>query len=624
MKAKRVAPTALAVLVVLAAGVQLLAAPTGALDLREGVLGSPPPPHRDIQETVWFQGYLTDDATGDPIEATYTVEARIYDAEVGGASVWGPEAHVGTAVSGGWFSIELGSVVAPLPAFDDPPYYLQIWIDGEMLDPRLKLASVPSAFQSLDADNDGLTLPYSAMYSDPGTAFAITYQGPNICGLFYTDNPASSAAALYGKHNGSGAATLGWAEGDGPGVKGVSDGAGSAVLGVSNAGGHAGEFDGTVRITDTLRVEGPIYGADAVVEHSVIVGDTLLTAGFMMPTGAAEGYVLTCDDSWGSASWQPVGFSLPYSGSVSSADPTAAVAVTQTGTGPAYYGMGSGDYTAHFESDQGSPWTDVVRAEYVGLLSYSDVVAVRGKSVPTEGYGYGGMFDGGFRGVLGYVEPDGGSTYAGVEGMATGGLGTNMGVMGSAAQSTGTNYSVYGGVAYGGAINRAGFFNGDTEVTGFLYKTGGGFKIDHPLDPENSYLYHSFVESPDMMNIYNGNVTLDGSGQATVELPDWFEAVNGDFRYQLTAVGAPGPNLHIAERISGGRFRIAGGEPGMDVSWQVTGIRHDPAAELKRIPVVEEKPEQERGKYRVPEAYGKPREMGVGYIDEERERRSGS
>ena len=42
-----------------------------------------------------------------------------------------------------------------------------------------------------------------------------------------------------------------------------------------------------------------------------------------------------------------------------------------------------------------------------------------------------------------------------------------------------------------------------------LSKSIGTFKIDHPLDPANKYLSHSFVELPDMMNIYNGNVMTD-------------------------------------------------------------------------------------------------------------------
>ena len=96
------------------------------------------------------------------------------------------------------------------------------------------------------------------------------------------------------------------------------------------------------------------------------------------------------------------------------------------------------------------------------------------------------------------------------------------------------------GTAFNGAgKGLAGEFDGDLEVfdgdllvfgnvriTGNVSKGSGSFKIDHPLDPENKYLSHSFVESPDMMNIYNGTVTTNAKAEAAVSLPDWFEALN--------------------------------------------------------------------------------------------------
>jgi hypothetical protein len=146
--------------------------------------------------------------------------------------------------------------------------------------------------------------------------------------------------------------------------------------------------------------------------------------------------------------------------------------------------------------------------------------------------------------------------------------------------------------------------NGDVNISGTLTKGGGSFKIDHPLDPANKYLYHSFVESPDMMNIYNGVIVLDKRGKAVVQLPDYFEALNQDFRYQLTAIGAPGPNLYVAGEIKGNKFVIAGGKPGAKVSWQVTGIRHDAYAEAHRIKVEEDKGDK-RGTYIHPELFQK-------------------
>ncbi len=162
------------------------------------------------------------------------------------------------------------------------------------------------------------------------------------------------------------------------------------------------------------------------------------------------------------------------------------------------------------------------------------------------------------------------------------GKGGNTGVYGKGSTygvyGKGNSYGVYGngyyGV-YGSGSNYGGYFVGNVFISGYLSKAGGSFKIDHPLDPANSYLYHSFVESPDMLNIYNGLVQLDGQGQAEIEMPEWFEALNSDFRYQLTSIGQPMPNLFIADEIKNRKFKIGGGLAGQKVSWQITGIRQD-------------------------------------------------
>jgi len=173
--------------------------------------------------------------------------------------------------------------------------------------------------------------------------------------------------------------------------------------------------------------------------------------------------------------------------------------------------------------------------------------------------------------------------------------------------STGGGYGVRGVVTNGGL---AGKFEGNVAITGSVSKGSGSFKIDHPLDPANKYLYHSFVESPDMMNVYNGNTSLDSSGRAVVVLPTYFQALNQDFRYQLTCIGGFAP-IYVAEEIRNNRFVIAGGRPGLKVSWQVTGIRHDPYAKQHRIAVEEVKPAQERGKYLYPLEYGKRATDGI-------------
>ena len=134
------------------------------------------------------------------------------------------------------------------------------------------------------------------------------------------------------------------------------------------------------------------------------------------------------------------------------------------------------------------------------------------------------------------------------------------------------------------STGRAGYFGGNVEVTGTLTKAAGTFKIDHPLDPKNKTLSHSFVESPDMMNLYNGNVVLNKQGEAIVQLPDWFTALNKDYRYQLTCIGGFA-QVYIAEKINNDQFKIAGGSENLEVSWMVTGIRNDAYAQKFRTPV---------------------------------------
>jgi hypothetical protein len=114
------------------------------------------------------------------------------------------------------------------------------------------------------------------------------------------------------------------------------------------------------------------------------------------------------------------------------------------------------------------------------------------------------------------------------------------------------------------------------------------------------------------MNIYNGNAVLDENGAAWIDMPEWFQALNREFRYQLTCIGGFAP-VYVAEEISGNRFKIAGGKAGLKVSWQVTGIRHDAFAEAHRIPVEEEKAGNERGRYQHPELYGQPMEKALSY-----------
>ena len=158
----------------------------------------------------------------------------------------------------------------------------------------------------------------------------------------------------------------------------------------------------------------------------------------------------------------------------------------------------------------------------------------------------------------------------------------------------------------------AAWFTGKVTITGALLKGGGGFRIDHPLDPSNKFLSHSFVESSEMKNLYDGIAEPDPHGEAVVELPQWFESLNQAIRYQLTPIGSPSPDLHIKVALTDGKFTIGGAKPGTQVSWQVTGIRKDAWAEHNRITVEETKDSQEQGRYLHPELHGESPSRGIG------------
>lgn len=154
---------------------------------------------------------------------------------------------------------------------------------------------------------------------------------------------------------------------------------------------------------------------------------------------------------------------------------------------------------------------------------------------------------------------------------------------------------------------------GNLNVTGNVSKGGGTFKIDHPLDPANKYLVHSFVESPEMMNVYSGNITTDANGYATVQMPDYFEAANKDFRYQLTVFGSFAQAI-VKEKIANNKFVIQTNQPNIEVSWQITSVRSDKYANENRIVPVQEK--EFKGTYIHPELYGASPDQGENAVRE--------
>jgi hypothetical protein len=247
-----------------------------------------------------------------------------------------------------------------------------------------------------------------------------------------------------------------------------------------------------------------------------------------------------------------------------------------------------------------------------GVDSDSPGIGVRGVADAT------GVDGSGLRGVRGRSTGDGN----GVQGesssrIASGVYGENLsgGGFGIAGRSNVRSGS-FGAAVLGDntAGGNAGVFNGIVRVNGTLFTAVKGFSIDYPGDEQNRILNHSAVEAPDMMNLYNGNVTTDGDGNATIQLPNYFEALNRDFRYQTTVIGQFA-QVFVAQEVMNNRFSIKTDKPNVQVSWQVTGIRQDACANAHRIEVEVEKPEGERGKYLTPEEHGEPANAGIYYVE---------
>lgn len=147
----------------------------------------------------------------------------------------------------------------------------------------------------------------------------------------------------------------------------------------------------------------------------------------------------------------------------------------------------------------------------------------------------------------------GGGTNPGVEGTCTFG----PGVSGTSAQGYGVKADGATGL-YATGASRAAYLEGDVVITGTVSDGASRMRIDHPIQPEDRYLVHAAVVSPELKTAYDGTAVLDEDGRATVELPDWFESLNESFRYQLTAVGAPAPDLHVSRPLADHTFAIAG------------------------------------------------------------------
>jgi hypothetical protein len=182
-------------------------------------------------------------------------------------------------------------------------------------------------------------------------------------------------------------------------------------------------------------------------------------------------------------------------------------------------------------------------------------------------------------------------------------LGNGSGVRGNSATSSG--YGVY--------CDGHARVTGDLRVSGSIIQPYGGFTIDDPADPAGHVLEHAHVGSSERLTVYSGNVRLGSRGEATVRLPDWFEALNEDVRYQLTTVGEHAP-VYVKQPVRDGRFVVGGGSAGLTVSWQITARRRDRWSQAHPLAVRSTKRDYQAGRYLQPVEHGRPANEEAGLV----------
>lgn len=567
-----------------------------------------------------YQGQLR--ASGVPASGTYDFQFTLHDAAAAGTTI-GSVTRENITVTNGLFTVQLDFGAT---AFEGDARYLQVAVrPGSSA--AAYTALVPR--QTLNAAPYALSLRPGAVISNPST----TGEANGVVGEISATQPGGFSAGVrginngigglgigvYGSHAGSGWGVYG-ASTSGIGVNGYAGGSTGASYGVfgqsASADGYGGFFLAPNTTSSGAFNRGVgVVGLSGVATTDLIrpAGSSLYPAGgeFVGNNGLIGVTTASTTDGYGVTG---VASGIEGTGVYASATAETGLnygvrATVKSDAGRAVYAQAVADNGQNFGVYATSASPSGIGVQGWHLASSGTAAAVRGDTASTSANAVG---------VLGQITSTaGGSFAAAVRGNNNSTGGNGIGVYGGHA---GGGYGVFGTSVTGsgivgnaGATGTAGTFFGKVDVTGNLSKGAGSFKIDHPLDPTNKYLYHSFVESPDMLNIYNGNVTLDADGNATVSLPTWFQALNMEFRYQLTPIGAPGPNLYVAAEVSGNQFKIAGGAPKSKVSWQLTGIRQDPYAQAHRIPVEQDKSADERGTYLYPTEAGQPASLGLNY-----------
>lgn len=574
----------------------------------------------EVPSLISYQGRLTNEF-GNPLEGTHDLRFSLYEDEAGTVTLW-IEDHPAHPIANGLFEVLLGDITPfPEDLFHGPVRFLGISVDAspQPSTPLIPIISVPYAFRS---NISSLANSLGDLGATPGQV--LKWDGTNwIPAEDLTGSPLWQSTGHILK----------------PTSPDDTVDLGPYAHGMTGPQLHHGKLNISTGET-ALRIQRTYTGADNYSPALQIISDSgwcfyshagderrswsninaavmasaagdRAVAGCFLGDSPAHGALCCYNFSPGPALQADVpdsnGFSAKFSGGRGLRTESDRVR------------------TAHFEAIESEATADaIVAVDYSGGSDQlADHIGVESACRVADFWGVGGRFEGGYIGARGIVNASGSELYYGISGLANSTANAGCyGVHGSAS-SNDQSCGVYGeatggsqaigifGTAFGATNNYAGYFDGDVHVTGTITKSSSLTRTDHPLDPDNKYLQTASIESPEMLNVYSGNITTDPTGYTTVTLPDYVEACNTDFRYQLTVIGDFAQAI-IAEKIANNQFTIRTDKPNIEVSWQITGLRNDLYAQAHPIEAEPLKSADDRGKYVHPELFGRSTDARIG------------
>ena len=560
------------------------------------------------QTEFTYQGVLKD--AGDPANGSYDFVFRLMSAQVGGMQIGTAQLVNDWTVTDGLFTVQLDFGAN---RFTGEPRWVQVEVrpgtstgSYTTLAPRQRVTAAPYAMYAFNTPNN------SNLWSANGTHIANTNAGRVGIGSLDPEAPLHVFAGSAGTMTAH-ASSIAAFERSATGYISI----------LTPAASERGILFGD---TTTAAAAGIIYNNPATpngLQFRTAVNTTrmLITQAGNVGIGITEpiGRLHVVAPSGNAIMGRTTATSGLVAGVFGQTDSDAGIAIFGAATA-----LTGETYGGYFLSDSD-----------IGYGLYASVSAPTG---PTVGGKFVTDSDQG-TGLLVWATAEIGETYA-VVGSAASPFGT--GVYGDSL-GTGVYGAAYGDSPFFGVLGwvpqQIGY---GVYAQGRLGASGTkSFRIDHPDDPTEKYLLHYSTESPEVLNFYRGTVILNDAGEATVEMPAYFARINASPSYQLTAVGAPMPNLHVSREIAemsllmGAEaepgspapvctFHIAGGSPGGKVSWRVEAVRNDRWVRKGGAPVEVAKQPGEIGTYQNPELYGQPVEMGTFAPAMEHSKRRGS